>query len=111
MGRKHLNLTTALRILLFKNKKNFMSAFLEKMGGGSCVERVIKVANRLFKIQCIGKPIRSRPIKGVGGSKFMALKNVMGVGVVAKIKKELTIQVNRYTIIIDGTFVGMYKMC
>ena len=35
----------------------------------------------------------------------------MGVGLVAKIKKELTIQVNRYTIIIDGTFVGMYKMC
>ena len=43
-----------------------MNAFLEKMGGGSCMERVIKVANRLFKIQCIGKPIRSRPIKGVG---------------------------------------------
>ena len=32
------------------------------------MERVIKVANRLFKIQCIGKPIRSRPIKGWGYS-------------------------------------------
>ena len=75
------------------------------------MERVIKVANRLFKIQCIGKPIRSRPIKGVGGSKFMALKNVMGVGVVAKIKKDLSIQVNSYTRMIDGTFVGIYKIC
>lgn len=42
-----------------------MNAFLEKMGG-SCMERVIKIGNRLFKIQCIGKPIRSRHIRGVG---------------------------------------------
>ena len=41
----------------------------------------------------------------------MAPKNVMGVGVVAKIKKDLSIQVNSYTRMIDGTFVGIYKIC
>jgi len=59
-----------------------MTASLKLSGGGSWVERVIKIGNRLFKIQCIGKPIRSRPFRGWGVEVYVTEKRDGGGSVI-----------------------------